>query len=58
MFSRQLQRGLVGFCAGVTEKYFVGKGGINQLFGQAQHRLVGITVAQMPKLACLFDQRR
>ncbi|VTR27076.1 Uncharacterised protein [Serratia fonticola] len=35
MFSRQLQRGLVGFRAGVTEKYLVGKGGINQLFGQA-----------------------
>ncbi|CCK14068.1 ion transporter, putative [Cronobacter universalis NCTC 9529] len=57
IFAGELQRRLVGFRAGVTEKDAIGEGGVNQAFGEAQHRLVGIPVAGMPDFRRLGFQR-
>lgn len=45
----QLQRRFVGLRAIVAEKRLVGKGGVNKLLRQTQHRLVGVTITQMPQ---------
>ncbi len=56
-FTRQLQRRLVGFGAGVAEEDAVGEGGVDQLLRQPQDRLVGVAVAGMPQARRLFGQR-
>src|SRR5690606_22330306 len=53
----QLERRLVGFGAGVTEKGTVGEGRIHQLFRQAQRRLIGEDIGDVPELASLLGQR-
>lgn len=57
IFAGELQRRLVGFRAGVTEENAIGEGGVNQTFGEAQHRLVGIPVTGMPDFRRLGLQR-
>jgi hypothetical protein len=58
----QLERGLVGFGAGVAEERTLGKGRVDQLVCQAQGRLIGEHVGHVPQLVRLLgqgtDQRR
>ncbi|MNZ80623.1 hypothetical protein D3C78_992650 [compost metagenome] len=53
----QFERCLVGLGAGVGEEYALGKGGIHQLPGQAQGRLVGEDVGHVPDLVGLLGER-
>jgi hypothetical protein len=53
----QLEGGLVGFGAGVAEEHALGKGGVDQLVRQAQGRLVGEHVGDVPQLVGLLGQR-
>ncbi|MNM70280.1 hypothetical protein D3C81_819060 [compost metagenome] len=52
----QLESGLVGLGAGVAEERTVGKGGVHQLVGQAQGRLVGEHVGYVPEGVGLLGQ--
>ena len=54
--ARQLEGRLVGLGTGVGKKHPLGKGGLHQLVGQAQRRLVGHDVGDVPQLAGLFGQ--
>ena len=56
IFTRQLERRLIGLSAGVTEEDPVGEGGIDKHFGQTQDRLIGVAVAGMPEFAGLVSQ--
>ncbi len=56
IFTRQLERCLIGLGAGVTEEDPVGEGSIDKHFGQTQDRLIGVAVAGMPELAGLVGQ--
>ncbi|SSK86718.1 Uncharacterised protein [Klebsiella pneumoniae] len=56
IFTRQLERRLIGLSAGVTEEDPVGEGGIDKHFGQTQDRLIGVAVAGMPEFAGLVGQ--
>lgn len=53
LLAHQLQRRFVGLRAAIAEKYLVGEGGINKLLHQTQHRLVGVTITQMPQFTGL-----
>ncbi|MNW07142.1 hypothetical protein D3C71_2036920 [compost metagenome] len=53
----QLEGRFVSLCAGVGKKYPVGKGGVDQLGGQPQRRLVSKNVAGMPQGFALLFQR-
>ena len=53
----QLEGGLVGLGAGVAEEHALGEGGIDQLVGQAQGRLVGEHVGDVPQGVGLLGQR-
>lgn len=55
--ARELERGLVGLGAGVAEEHALGEGGIDQLVGQAQGRLVGEHVGDVPQGVGLLGQR-
>ena len=52
----QLEGGFVRFGAGVAEIDLIGKGGGDQLLGQAQGRLVGHHVGEVPQLLTLGFQ--
>ena len=56
IFTRQLERRLIGLGPGVTEEDPVGESGINKHFGQPQDRLIRIPVAGMPELARLLGE--
>ena len=56
IFTRQLERRLIGLGPGVTEEDPVGEGGIDKHFGQTQDRLIGVAVAGMPEFAGLVSQ--
>ncbi len=45
IFTRQLERCLIGLGAGVTEEDPVGEGSIDKHFGQTRDRLIGVAVA-------------
>ena len=52
----QLEGGFVCFGTGVAEIDLLGEGGVNQLLGQAQGRLVGHHVGEVPQLLTLGFQ--
>ena len=56
IFTRQLERRLIGLGPGVTEEDPVGEGGIDKHFGQTQDWLIGIAIAGMPELASLIGE--
>ena len=56
IFTRQLERCLIGLGAGITEEDPVGEGSIDKHFGQTQDRLIGVAVAGMPEFAGLVNQ--
>ncbi|MNE44195.1 hypothetical protein D3C80_1384120 [compost metagenome] len=57
VMTRQFEGRFVSLCAGVGKKYPVGKGGVDQLGGQPQRRLVSKNVAGMPQGFALLFQR-
>ena len=46
--ARQLERGLVRFCAGIAEKHAIGERRIDELLCQPQRRLVGHPIGHVP----------
>ena len=54
---RQLERSLVGLGAGVAEEHALGKGRLDQFLAQAQGRLVGEHVGDVPEDVGLLGQR-
>ena len=56
--TRQLERCLVGLGAGVAEEHALGEGRFDQLLAQAQGRLVGEHVGDVPQGIGLLGQRR
>ncbi len=54
--ARQLQCGFIRFRAGVGEERAIGEGQVFETFGETQHRLVGVAIADVPQLAALFVQ--
>src|SRR6266702_1914984 len=54
--ARQLQRGFVRFGARVGEERTVRESQVFETFGEAQHRLVGVAIADVPQLAALLVQ--
>jgi len=57
VLARQFQGRFVGFGARVAEEGAFGEGGVDQGRGQAQHRLVGVAIADMPQGVELLGQR-
>jgi len=55
-FTGQLQGRFVGFRAGIAEESAVGEGGFRQGQGQAQDRLIGVAIAQVPQGIGLLGQ--
>jgi hypothetical protein len=49
VLARQLQGSFIGFGAGIAEEGAVGEGCLGQRHGQAQDRLVGVAVAEVPQ---------
>ena len=57
VFTGELERRFVGFGARVAEERALGERRFGQGTGQAQHRLVGVAVAEVPEGVELFGQR-
>ena len=56
IFSRQFQRGFVGFRAGIAEKHFVGKGMSYQLLRQFLCGFGGVDIGNVPQFLRLLRQ--